>query len=96
MRVHSSFVREREETATRSEARHGKKMPPAGKDEQSDALRQAARTNNLEKLKSLISKGTDVNTASVGVGVLSIHQTFNQMVVSPPILLVPVCVYLHV
>ena len=44
------------------------KMPPAGKDEQSDALRQAARTNNVDKLKSLISKGADVNTASVSMG----------------------------
>lgn len=40
-------------------------MPPVGKDEQSDALRQAARTNDVDKLKSLLAKGADANTASV-------------------------------
>ena len=36
-----------------------------GKDELGDALRQAARTNNVEKIKSLIAKGADPNAVFV-------------------------------
>ena len=40
-------------------------MPPAGKDDQGDALRQAARVNDVDKIKALISKGADVNAVFV-------------------------------